>query len=74
MYSIMGAAGVTGSINRAISVAIITLELNGHMSHVVPVMTCVIISYATSEVLSPECFFEMLSKFRGLDKKAKLKA
>ena len=53
MYSILGAAAMTASVTRTISVAVIVLELNGHMSHAVPVMVCVMISYATSEYLRP---------------------
>ena len=73
MYSIMGAAGVTGSITRAVSVAIIAIELNGHFSHLISTMICVIFSYGTSEILSRDSFFTMLSKFRGLDAKMELK-
>lgn len=65
----MGAVGLTGSITRAISVAIITLELNGEMCHLVPSLVCVLCSYITSEALNPESFFEMQGKFRGLEGK-----
>ena len=67
VYSILGAAALTSSVSRTISVAVIVLELNGHMSHAVPVMVSVMISYATSEYLKPESFFEMLASLAGLD-------
>jgi len=69
VYSILGAAAMTASVTRTVSVAMIVLELNGHMSHAVPVMVCVLVSYATSEFLKPESFFEMLSNLSGLDAK-----
>ena len=47
----------------------IVLELNGHLSHAVPTMVCVLASYATSEMIKTESFFEMLSDFSGLDNK-----
>ena len=53
VYSILGAAALTASVTRTISVAVIVLELNGHMSHAVPVMVSVMISYAFSEWLRP---------------------
>ena len=71
VYSILGAAAVTGSVTRTCSVAIIVLELNGHLSHAVPTMVCVLASYATSEMIKCQSFFEMLSMFSGLDEKIK---
>lgn len=66
VYSILGAAAMTSSVTRTISVAMIVLELNGHLSHAVPLMVCVLSSYATSEYLKPESFFEMLADLLGL--------
>ncbi len=66
VYSILGAAAMTSSVTRTISVAMIVLELNGHLSHAVPLMVCVLSSYATSEYLKPQSFFEMLAEFSGL--------
>lgn len=60
---------MTSSVTRTVSVAVIVLELNGHLSHAVPLMVCVLASYATSEYIKPESFFEMLTEFSGLDKK-----
>jgi len=64
---------MTGSITRTVSVAMIVLELNGHLSHAVPLMVCVLCSYGVSEYLNPESFFEMLGKLGGLDKKMEQK-
>jgi chloride channel 2 len=73
VYSIIGAAGVCGSVTRTSSVAVIVLELNGHLSHAVPTMMCVLASYAISEYIKTQSFFEMLSEFSGLDDKIKAK-
>ena len=69
VYSILGAAAMTGSVTRTVSVAMIVLELNGHLSHACPLMVCVLSSYAMSEYLKPISFFEMLSDLGGLDAK-----
>lgn len=71
VYSILGAAAMTASVTRTISVAMIVLELNGHLSHAVPCMVCVLSSYFISEYLKPQSFFEMLSFTTGLDLKLK---
>lgn len=68
IYSILGAAAMTGCVTRTVSVAMIVLELNGHLSHAVPLMVCVLSSYATAEYIKPCSFFEMLSDIAGLDK------
>lgn len=69
VYSILGAAAMTSSVTRTVSVAMIVLELNGHLSHAVPLMVCVLSSYGMSEYLIPTSFFEMLSDLGGLDAK-----
>ena len=71
VYSVLGAAAMTASVTRTVSVAMIVLELNGHLSHAVPLMVCVLSSYMTSELLKPESFFEMLTGLSGLDKQVK---
>ena len=71
IYSVLGAAAMTASVTRTVSVAMIVLELNGHLSHAVPLMVCVLSSYATSELLKPESFFEMLTALGGLDQQVK---
>lgn len=65
---------MTASVTRTVSVAMIVLELNGHLSHAVPAMVCVLSSYFISELLKPQSFFEMLSFTTGLDLKMKQKA
>ena len=70
IYSIIGAAAMTCSVTRTVSVGVIVLELNGHMSHLVPVMVTTVTSYFVSEWLRPLSFFEQLAILRGLyDKK-----
>jgi len=71
VYSILGAAAMTASVTRTVSVAMIVLELNGHLSHAVPCMVCVLSSYFISELIKPQSFFEMLSFTTGLDLKLK---
>lgn len=58
---------MTASVTRTVSVAMIVLELNGHLSHAVPCMVCVLSSYFISEYLRPMSFFEMLSIATGLN-------
>lgn len=60
---------MTSSVTRTVSVAMIVLELNGHLSHACPLMVCVLCSYAISEWWKPQSFFEMLSGLLGLDAK-----
>jgi len=60
---------MTSSVTRTVSVAMIVLELNGHLSHATPLMVCVLCSYAISEWWKPQSFFEMLSGLLGLDAK-----
>ena len=64
---------MTASVTRTVSVAMIVLELNGHLSHAVPCMVCVLSSYFISELIKPQSFFEMLSFTAGLDLKIKQK-
>jgi hypothetical protein len=66
VYSILGLAAVNASVTRTISVAMIVLELTGHLSYSVPLMVCVLFSYGTSEIIKPESFFEMLAEVGGL--------
>ena len=69
IYSILGAAAFCGSVTRTVSVAMIVLELNGHLSHACPLMVCVLSSYAISEWIKPESFFEALADMTGLLKR-----
>jgi H+/Cl- antiporter ClcA len=69
IYSILGAAAFCGSVTRTVSVAMIVLELNGHLSHACPLMVCVLSSYAISEWIKPQSFFEMLADLTGLLKR-----
>ena len=73
VYAIMGSAAYAGSVTRTLSTAIIVLELNGNLSHSVPLMICVLTSNMVSELIYPESFFEMLSSLDGLERKLALK-
>jgi H+/Cl- antiporter ClcA len=53
VYSLLGAAAFCGSVTRTVSVAMIVLELNGHLSHACPIMVCVLSSYTISEYIKP---------------------
>ena len=44
---------MTGSVTRTVSVTMIVMELNGHLSHAVPTMVCVLCSYLVSELIKP---------------------
>ena len=68
IYSILGGAVLTGCVTRTVSVTMVMLEITGHLSHAVPLMVCVLCSYATGEFIKPQSFFEMLSEVGGLDK------
>ena len=53
VYSIIGAASLTASVTRTVSVAVIALEINGHMNHAVPVFFGVLTAYIISELINP---------------------
>lgn len=76
VYSIIGAASVTASVTRTVSVAVIVLELNGHLSHVIPILIAVLTSYILSEIINPVGFYDSMFKIRGfqlmLEKKGKI--
>jgi len=67
MYSIIGAAALTATVTRTLSVAVMTLELLGHLSHVVPIISSVLTAYIISEMIYPESFYEAMFKLRGLE-------
>lgn len=73
IYSIIGAAALTASVTRTVSVAVIVLELNGHLSHVVPVLVSVLLAYIIGELVNPQGFFDMLFELRGLKKSVQQK-
>lgn len=68
VYSIIGAGALTASVTRTVSVAVIVLELNGHLTYVVPVLVSVLISYILSELIKPQGFYEMIFELRGFTK------
>jgi hypothetical protein len=65
----MGSAALSGSVTHAMAPAMIALELNGHFSHIIPMLICVMSSMLTSTWLIEGSFFEMLSRLRKLDER-----
>lgn len=74
LYSIIGASALTSSVTRTVSVSLIILELNGHLSHAVPVMISSLTAYIISETVNPQGFYEMLQQLNGLNDKLASKA
>lgn len=66
VYSIIGAAAVTSSVTRTVSVAVIVIELQGHLSHAIPILIAVLTSYIISELINPVGFYDTMFKLRGL--------
>ena len=64
-YALVGAAAVTSSVTRTLSVAMIVFEINGELTYLVPVLMGVIISYAISNSIIPS-IFEILLDMKDL--------
>lgn len=60
VFAIIGAAAMTSSVTRTISVAMIVFELTGSLSHSVPVLIGVLVSYAISNSLAMSVFDVLL--------------
>ncbi|XP_042328702.1 chloride channel protein ClC-Ka-like isoform X2 [Sceloporus undulatus] len=56
-YALAGAAAYSGAVTQTISTALLTFELTGQMSHILPVLVAVLVSNAISQRLQPS-FFE----------------
>ena len=69
LYSIVGAAAVSSSVTKTISPFIIFIELNGHNSHLAPLMFAITASYYVSEFCYPLGFFDVMSELRGFKNK-----
>lgn len=67
IYSIIGAAAMTATVTRTLSVAVMAIELLGHLSHVVPIIASVLTAYIIAELIYPESFYEAMFKLRGLE-------
>lgn len=52
----MGAASFAGGVTRSLSIAMIIFEVIGQTSHMIPVLTGVLLSYAVSSSLSMSAF------------------
>nr|XP_056719143.1 chloride channel protein ClC-Kb-like [Euleptes europaea] len=55
-YSLAGAAAYSGAVTQTISTALLTFELTGQMSHILPVLVAVLIANAISQRLQPSFF------------------
>lgn len=65
VYSVIGAASVTASVTRTVSVAMILFELNGELTYMVPVLFAVLVSYGVSNSLSLS-FFDVITDMKDL--------
>ncbi|XP_015283369.1 PREDICTED: chloride channel protein ClC-Kb-like [Gekko japonicus] len=55
-YALAGAAAYSGAVTQTISTALLTFELTGQMSHILPVLVAVLIANAISQRLQPSFF------------------
>ena len=60
IYAIIGASAVCASVTRTISVAMIVFELNGQISHSIPVLLGVLMAYAIGNSLTMSIFDVLL--------------
>ena len=65
LYAVIGAAGVASSVTRTISVCVIVFELTGQVTFLIPLLMCVLTSYAISNSLSIS-FFDLLLDMKNL--------
>ena len=65
MYAIIGAAGVASSVTHTISVCVIVFELTGQVTFLMPLLVCVLLSYAVGSSLSVS-YFDLLLDMKGL--------
>ncbi|KAL8177018.1 UNVERIFIED_CONTAM: hypothetical protein K2H54_040855 [Gekko kuhli] len=55
-YALAGAAAYSGAVTQTISTALLTFELTGQMSHILPVLVAVLVANAISQRLQPSFF------------------
>jgi H+/Cl- antiporter ClcA len=48
VYAIIGSAAFISSVTRTLSIAIIVFEMNQQLTHMIPVLLSVLVSYAVS--------------------------
>ena len=65
VYAVIGAASVTASVTRTVSVAMILFELNGELTYMIPVLFAVLVSYGISNSLSLS-FFDVITEMKDL--------
>ncbi|XP_061446265.1 chloride channel protein ClC-Kb-like [Rhineura floridana] len=55
-YALAGAAAYSGAVTQTLSTALLTFELTGQMSHILPVLVAVLIANAISQRSQPSFF------------------
>ena len=65
IYAVIGAATFTSCVTRTTSVAMIIFELNGQITHLVPVLISVLVAYAIGNSMSMG-IFDVLLDMKGL--------
>lgn len=56
IYAIVGAASVASGVTGTLSIAMIIFEIVGQTSHMIPILTGVLLAYAVSNSLSTAAF------------------
>ncbi len=65
LYAVIGAASFTATVTHTISVAVIMLELNGQLVHVLPVLVGTLSGFIVGTSLSMS-FFDTVIQLKGL--------
>jgi chloride channel 2 len=52
----VGAAAISGAVTHTVSVAVIVLEMTGQVTHVVPLVTAVLVANAVASFLQPSAY------------------
>ncbi|XP_066997204.1 chloride channel protein 2 isoform X2 [Anabrus simplex] len=55
-YATVGAAAFSGAVTHTISVSVIVFEMTGQITHIIPIMTAVLISNAIAALLQPSLY------------------
>eukprot|EP01117_Protostelium_nocturnum_P008001 TRINITY_DN284_c1_g1_i1.p1 TRINITY_DN284_c1_g1~~TRINITY_DN284_c1_g1_i1.p1 ORF type:complete len:790 (+),score=189.64 TRINITY_DN284_c1_g1_i1:122-2491(+) len=66
VYAMVGAAAVTASITRTLSVAVIVFEITNNNIAIIPVLVAVITGISVSKFLSLYGIYESIAKLKGL--------
>lgn len=55
-YATVGAAAFSGAVTHTISVSVITFEMTGQITHIIPMMIAVLVSNAVAALLQPSIY------------------